>query len=97
MKAKVVGLEYVDYTRKKDGIRKSGISVHIQKDPSPDKAVNFKGKETATIWVPEPSTDLFNKARVLPLDNTADFIYDYDGKYSYLSDIKVESSDVDKK
>lgn len=97
MKAKVVGLEYVNYTKKKDGSKVSGISVHIQKDPSPDKLNNFKGKETSTVWISEASTDLFNKARILPLDCTVDFIYDFDGRYSYLSDLKVESSDVDKK
>lgn len=87
MKATLVGLEYVKYTRKKDNTLVSGISMHVHKDPPPNKTQTFKGREVITVWISESSAELFNKVRSLPVDTEIDVIYEYDGRNSYVSDV----------
>lgn len=86
MKALIVGKEFVQY-KKKDGTEKAGISLHIQKDPPAIKANTFQGREVTTVWV-SANTNLFEFARTVPVNSTVDFIYEFDGRYSNLVDIK---------
>lgn len=87
MKATLIGLEYVSYTRKKDNIPVSGISMHVCKDPPSNKLQTFKGKEVITIWISESAAELFNKVRSLPVDTEIDVIYESDGRNSFVSDV----------
>lgn len=99
MKACIIGVEYVDYVKKKDNQRTIGFSVYISKEPHPDKANNFKGKETQSIWVSSNNKFLFEKLRSIPVNMEYDFIYEFDGRYTTLVDIKeiVPVNKIDKK
>lgn len=88
MKATILGVEYVDYVKKKDNQRIIGFSVYISKEPHPDKANNFKGIETQSIWVSSNNKFLFEKLRSIPVNMEYDFIYEYDGRFTTLVDIK---------
>ena len=88
MKAKILGVEYVNYIKKKDNTPVVGFSVYISKDPHPDKLNNFKGVECTSIWVSANNKVLFEKLRSIAINMEYDFIYEYDGRYTTLVDIK---------
>lgn len=96
MKAKIVGIEFVDYVKKKDNTRVCGFSVHIVKDPHSSKASNFKGQEATSVWISSADVVLFEKLRSMPINQDYDFVYEYDGRFTNIVDIRAISDPVNK-
>lgn len=88
MKAKVVGIENVNYVSKRTGKPVEGVSVHVLRAPSAAKAKNMRGLMVDTVYISSSSEALFDLAcNSLALDTMYDFKYDSDGQYSFLEDI----------
>lgn len=84
MKAKLVGLEPVDYIKRGTGERVQGVKLHTM-----GKNANVEGISVKEIWISARSENLFNMARQLPLDTFVDIDYN---NYGSVIDIAVVSN-----
>lgn len=85
MKAVVVGYQQINYTRKKDGKQVEGISLFIEREPT-DREQGVHGLVTSNIFISADS-QLFRNLPQFQFGKSYDFVYDYDGRYSYLSGV----------
>ena len=84
MKAVIMGIAKVDYT-KKDNKEVHGSSVYIVRDPN-GRETTTRGQVCEGIWVADTSL-LAPKLAKLALGMEHEFVYETDGRYSWLADI----------
>ena len=86
MKAKVLGIKSVDYVSKKTGQPVQGAELHIVRDLT-SREVGFSvGQAVGTIFISAKSP-LINLCKPAMIGKECEFVYDYDGRFSSLSDI----------
>lgn len=86
MKATVLGIKSVDYVSKKTGQPVQGAELHYVRELSNREVGNSVGQAVGTVFVSSKSPLI---ARVSPaiIGKECEFVYDYDGRFSSLSDI----------
>ena len=90
MQVVIVGKKQVDYTSKKTGNPVKGISLFIEREPLP-REQDVNGLVTDSIFISCNSPCYDTLPEIIPGD-TADLIYESDGRYSYLSRVEVLSA-----
>ena len=90
MKVVIVGKKQVDYISKKTGNPVNGISLFIERDPLP-RETGVNGLVTDSIFISSNSECFKTLPEILPGD-TAELVYESDGRYSYLSRVEVLSA-----
>ena len=86
MKVKIIGVQKVDFVDK-NGEAVKGVKLHYSCPPTIRQSSSFRGDRVATLFV-RYGISLYDIADSLKVNSTYDFIYDFDGKYSVLVDIK---------
>lgn len=86
MKANLLGLECVDYT-KKDGNRCSGVKLYISKEFSSNSS--GKGIMTDSIWVSSSAGTLYKKVQSFDVPSQIDVQYELNGRFAQLVDINL--------
>ena len=86
MKVKIIGVQKVDFVDKNGEIVK-GVKLHYSCPPTIRQSSSFRGDRVDTLFV-RYGTSIYDIADPLKVNSTYDFIYDFDGKYSVLVDIK---------
>lgn len=89
MKAKVVGLQHIDYVSKKTEKRVLGTSIYILRKPNTREAPTVEGDVSENIWVSNESGIGLPK---FEFGKTYEFNYDTDGRYSFLSSIELATA-----
>lgn len=87
MKVKVVGTsDVINYKDKKTGAEKRARNIYIVREPT-SRETGTTGFIAASIFLPET---LFVKIPIGGFDpkKEYDFIYESDGRYSFLADIR---------
>ena len=86
MKVKIIGVQKVDFVDK-NGESVKGVKLHYSCSPTVRQSSSFRGDRVDTLFV-RYGTSIYDIADSLKVNSTYDFIYDFDGKYSVLVDIK---------
>ena len=86
MKVKIIGVQKVDFVDK-NGESVKGFKLHYSCSPTPRQVSSFRGDRVDTLFFFFCSS-FYDVADSLKVNSTYDFIYDFDGKYSFLVDIK---------
>jgi len=84
MRAKVVGVQPMDFIVEKTGERVLGARVYITREPTPREGGVF-GLVSDRIWLKPPLSD---KAMTFHPDEDCEFLFDSDGKHSFLVDVR---------
>lgn len=90
MKCVIVGKKPVDYVSKKTGNSVKGISFFIERQPT-SREVDVIGLVTDSIFISMDS-DCYESLPDISPGDTVDLIYEFDGRYSYLSSVEVLSA-----
>lgn len=85
MKMLVVGVQKVDFTPKDSGIPVRGTKLHVVKDCTENQSKFITGRVVDTVFIGSSSS--LSKLDFKP-DKVYDFIYEFDGRRGYLTDIK---------
>lgn len=86
MKATILGIKSVDYVSKKTGQPVQGSELHYVRELTNREVENSVGQAVGTVFVSVKSPLM---ARVSPaiIGKECEFVYDFDGRFSSLSDI----------
>lgn len=87
MRAKVVGVKSVNYTSKKTGQPVQGAYVQFVRDLGEDERKSAVGKAVGSLFI-SAASPLINVVQAFKLEELYDFVYDFDGRFSHLVDIK---------
>ncbi len=85
MKMLVVGVQKVDFTPKDSDIPIRGVKLHVVKDCTESQSRFTSGRVVDTVFI--SSLLPLSKLDFKP-DKVYDFIYEFDGRRGYLTDIK---------
>lgn len=85
MKMLVVGVQKVDFTPKDSDIPVRGTKLHVVKDCTAKQSATIDGRVVDTVFIASSSS--LSKLDFKP-DKVYDFIYEFDGRHGYLTDIK---------
>lgn len=88
MKMLVVGVQKVDFTPKDSDIPVRGTKLHVVKECTETQSKFISGRVVDTVFI--SSSNPFSKFDFKP-DKVYDFIYDFDGRRGFLTDIKPTS------
>ena len=89
MKAKVVGIQNVDFTDDKGNLIQ-GVKLHYVATPTENQISHFRGDRVDTLFV-RYGTTAYAVADSLKPNTSYDFIFDYDGRRAVLCDIKASA------
>lgn len=86
MKATILGIKSVDYVSKKTGQPVQGSELHYVRELNNREVETSVGRAVGTVFVSAKSPLI---ARVSPaiIGKDCEFVYDFDGRFSSLSDI----------
>jgi hypothetical protein len=85
MKMLVVGVQKVDFTPKDSDTPVRGVKLHVVKDCTENQSKFVSGRVVDTVFI--SSSSPLSKFGFKP-DEVYDFIYEFDGRRGYLTDIK---------
>lgn len=85
MKMLVVGVQKVDFTPKDSDIPVRGVKLHVVKNCTEKQSELVIGRVVDTVFI--SSSSPLSKLDFKP-DKLYDFIYEFDGRRGYLTDIK---------
>lgn len=85
MKMLVVGVQKVDFTPKDSDIPVRGTKLHVVKSCTEKQSATIDGRVVDTVFI--ASSSPLSKLDFKP-DKVYDFIYEFDGRHGYLTDIK---------
>lgn len=85
MKMLVVGVQKVDFTPKDSDVPVRGTKLHVIKDCTEKQSRFISGRVVDTVFIASSSS--LSKLD-FKLDKVYDFIYEFDGRRGYLTDIK---------
>lgn len=85
MKMLVVGVQKVDFTPKDSDIPVRGTKLHVVKECTENQSKFISGRVVDTVFI--SSSIPLSKFDFKP-DKVYDFIYEFDGRRGYLTDIK---------
>ena len=85
MKMLVVGIQKVDFVPKDSDIPVKGVKLHVVKDCTENQSKFICGRVVDTVFIGSSSS--LSKFDFEP-DTVYDFIYEFDGRRGYLTDIK---------
>lgn len=85
MKMLVVGVQNVDFTPKDSDTPVRGVKLHVVKDCTEKQSEFVDGRVVDTVFIGSSSS--LSKLDFKP-DKVYDFIYEFDGRRGYLTDIK---------
>ena len=85
MKMLVVGVQKVDFVPKDSDTPVKGIKLHVVKDCTENQLKFICGRVVDTVFI--GSSNSLSKFDFKP-DTVYDFIYEFDGRRGYLTDIK---------
>lgn len=85
MKMLVVGVQKVDFTPKDSDIPVCGVKLHVVKSCTEKLSEFVDGRVVDTVFISSSSS--LSKLDFKP-DKVYDFIYEFDGRRGYLTDIK---------
>lgn len=85
MKMLVVGVQKVDFTPKDSDVPVRGIKLHVIKDCTEKQSKFISGRVVDTVFIASSSS--LSKLD-FKLDKVYDFIYEFDGRRGFLTDIK---------
>lgn len=85
MKMLVVGIQKVDFVPKDSDTPVKGVKLHVVKDCNENQSKFICGRVVDTVFI--GSASHLSKFDFKP-DTVYDFIYEYDGRRGYLTDIK---------
>ena len=85
MKMLVVGVQKVDFIPKDSDTPVKGVKLHVVKDCTENQSKFIRGRVVDTVFIGSSSS--LSKFDFKP-DIVYDFIYEFDGRRGYLTDIK---------
>ena len=85
MKMLVVGIQKVDFVPKDSDTPVKGVKLHVVKDCTENQSKFIRGRVVDTVFIGSSSS--LSKVD-FKLDTIYDFIYEFDGRRGYLTDIK---------
>ena len=85
MKMLVVGVQKVDFVPKDSDIPVKGVKLHVVKDCTENQSKFIRGRVVDTVFIGSLSS--LSKFDFKP-DSVYDFVYEFDGRRGYLTDIK---------
>ena len=85
MKMLVVGIQKVDFVPKDSDTPVKGVKLHVVKDCTENQSKFICGRVVDTVFIGSSSS--LSKLDFKP-DTVYDFIYEFDGRRGYLTDIK---------
>lgn len=85
MEMLVVGVQKVDFTPKDSDIPVRGVKLHVVKDCTENQSKFIDGRVVDTIFIGSSSS--LSHIGFKP-DKVYDFIYEFDGRRGYLTNIK---------
>lgn len=85
MKMLVVGIQEVDFVPKDSDIPVKGVKLHVVKDCTENQSKFIRGRVVDTVFIGSSSS--LSKFDFKP-DTVYDFVYEFDGRRGYLTDIK---------
>lgn len=85
MKMLVVGVQKVDFTPKDSDVPVRGTKLHVVKDCTENQSKFISGRVVDTVFI--GSSNPLSNHDYKP-DKVYDFIYEFDGRRGYLTDIK---------
>ena len=86
MKMLVVGVQKVDFIPKDSDTPVKGVKLHVVKDCTENQSKFIRGRVVDTVFIGSSSS--LSKFDFKP-DTFYDFIYEFDGRRGYLTDIKL--------
>lgn len=86
MKATILGIKSVDYVSKKTGQPVQGAELHFVRELSSREVENSVGQAVGTVFVSVKSP-LIDRISPAIIGKECEFVYDFDGRFSSLSDI----------
>ena len=86
MKMLVVGVQKVDFIPKDSDTPVKGVKLHVVKDCTENQSKFIRGRVVDTVFIGSSSS--LSKFDFKP-DTVYDFIYEFDGRRGYLTDIKL--------
>lgn len=87
MKVTVVGIQSIDYVSKKTGQPVQGASVQFIRPLNQSEIEHTKGRMCGTEFISAKSP-MIEKVVKLNLDTDYEFVYEYDGRFTSLVDIR---------
>lgn len=85
MKMFVVGIQKVDFVPKDSDTPVKGVKLHVVKDCTENQSKFIRGRVVDTVFIGSSSS--LSKFDFKP-DTVYDFVYEFDGRRGYLTDIK---------
>ena len=85
MKMLVVGIQKVDFVPKDSDTPVKGVKLHVVKDCTEKQSKFICGRVVDTVFIGSSSS--LSKFDFKP-DTVYDFVYEFDGRRGYLTDIK---------
>lgn len=85
MKMLVVGIQKVDFVPKDSDTPVKGVKLHVVKDCTENQSKFIRGRVVDTVFIGSSSS--LSKFDFTP-DTVYDFVYEFDGRRGYLTDIK---------
>ena len=85
MKMLVVGIQKVDFVPKDSDTPVKGVKLHVVKDCTENQSKFIRGRVVDTVFIGSSSS--LSKLDFKP-DTVYDFVYEFDGRRGYLTDIK---------
>ena len=85
MKMLVVGVQKVDFVPKDSDTPVKGVKLHVVKDCTENQSKFICGRVVDTVFI--GSSNSLSKIDFKP-DTVYDFVYEFDGRRGYLTDIK---------
>lgn len=85
MKMLVVGIQKVDFIPKDSDTPVKGVKLHVVKDCTENQSKFIRGRVVDTVFIGSLSS--LSKFDFKP-DTVYDFVYEFDGRRGYLTDIK---------
>lgn len=84
----VVGCKYVDFKDKSSGDPIQGCKLQINRVPNMNESPYCNGLLSSDIWISKSSV-FYNLCSTLSFPCQAEFVYDFDGKRCFLTDIML--------
>ena len=85
MKMLVVGIQKVDFIPKDSDTPVKGVKLHVVKECTENQSKFIRGRVVDTVFIGSSSSlSKFD----FKLDTVYDFVYEFDGRRGYLTDIK---------
>lgn len=85
MKMLVVGIQKVDFVPKDSDTPVKGVKLHVVKDCTENQSKFIRGRVVDTVFIGSSSS--LSEFDFNP-DTVYDFVYEFDGRRGYLTDIK---------